>query len=103
MQNKAHALAAGIFVLALTGLLLLLGAWLTRDSGQRHLYEISTREAVTGLQEQAPVRLPRRRRRQGRRHRLRSQGAGQRAGAAGGGARHADHAATPSPRCRSRA
>lgn len=57
MQNKAHALAAGIFVLALTGLLLLLGAWLTRDSGERHAYEISTREAVTGLQEQAPVRL----------------------------------------------
>lgn len=57
MQNKAHALAAGLFVLALTGLLLLLGAWLTRDSGSRHVYEISTRDAVTGLQEQAPVRL----------------------------------------------
>ena len=57
MQNKAHALAAGLFVLALTGLLLLLGAWLTRDSGERHVYEISTREAVTGLQEQAPVRF----------------------------------------------
>ncbi|HYD76221.1 MlaD family protein [Ramlibacter sp.] len=56
MQNKAHALAAGLFVLALTGLLLLLGAWLTRDNGERHVYEISTREAVTGLQEQAPVR-----------------------------------------------
>lgn len=57
MQNKAHALAAGLFVLALTGLLLLLGAWLTRDGGERHVYEISTREAITGLQEQAPVRL----------------------------------------------
>lgn len=57
MQNKAHALAAGVFVLALTGLLLLLGAWLTRDGGEHHVYEISTREAITGLQEQAPVRL----------------------------------------------
>ncbi|WBY00266.1 MlaD family protein [Ramlibacter tataouinensis] len=57
MQNKAHALAAGVFVLVLTGLLLLLGAWLTRESGEQHVYEISTREAVTGLQEQAPVRL----------------------------------------------
>ena len=56
MENKAHALAAGLFVVALTALLLLLGAWLTRDSGQRDAFEISTREAVTGLQEQAPVR-----------------------------------------------
>jgi len=56
MENKAHALAAGLFVALLAGLLLLLGAWLTRDSGERHAYEISTREAVTGLQEQAPVR-----------------------------------------------
>ena len=56
MENKAHALAAGLFVVALTALLLVLGAWLTRDSGQRDLFEISTREAVTGLQEQAPVR-----------------------------------------------
>ena len=57
MENKAHALAAGLFVLVLAALLLLLGAWLTRDSGERHAYEISTREAVTGLQEQAPVRF----------------------------------------------
>ena len=56
MENKAHALTAGLFVLALTALLLVLGAWLTRDSGQRDAFEISTREAVTGLQEQAPVR-----------------------------------------------
>lgn len=56
MQNKAHALAAGLFVLALAALLLLLGAWLTRDTGQRDAYEISTRESITGLQEQAPVR-----------------------------------------------
>jgi phospholipid/cholesterol/gamma-HCH transport system substrate-binding protein len=56
MENKAHALAAGVFVVALTALLLLLGAWLTRDSGDRDAFEISTREAVTGLQEQAPVR-----------------------------------------------
>jgi len=56
MENKAHALAAGLFVVALTALLLVLGAWLTRESGQRDPFEISTREAVTGLQEQAPVR-----------------------------------------------
>ncbi|MBA2963057.1 MULTISPECIES: MlaD family protein [Ramlibacter] len=56
MENKAHALAAGLFVLALTALLLVLGAWLTRDQGPRERYEISTREPVTGLQAQAPVR-----------------------------------------------
>ena len=56
MENKAHALAAGIFVVAVTVLLIALAAWLTRETGVRHVYEISTRESVTGLQEQAPVR-----------------------------------------------
>jgi phospholipid/cholesterol/gamma-HCH transport system substrate-binding protein len=56
MENKAHALAAGIFVVALSVLLLALASWLTRDTGKRDIYEISTREAVTGLQPQAPVR-----------------------------------------------
>jgi phospholipid/cholesterol/gamma-HCH transport system substrate-binding protein len=56
MENKAHALAAGIFVVAITILLVALAAWLTRDTGERDLYEISTRETVTGLQPQAVVR-----------------------------------------------
>lgn len=56
MENKAHALAAGIFVTVVAALLVALAAWLTRDSGERHVYEISTREAVTGLQSQATVR-----------------------------------------------
>lgn len=56
MENKAHAMAAGIFVAALTVLLVVLAAWLVRDTGERDIYEISTREAVTGLQAQAPVR-----------------------------------------------
>lgn len=57
MENKAHAMAAGIFVVALTAILIGLAAWLTRDTGVRDAYEISTRETVTGLQEQAPVRF----------------------------------------------
>jgi phospholipid/cholesterol/gamma-HCH transport system substrate-binding protein len=57
MENKAHALAAGIFMVVLTVLLLVLASWLTRDTGARDTYEISTRESVTGLQEQAPVRF----------------------------------------------
>ncbi len=56
MENKSNALAAGIFVLLLIALLAGLAAWLTRDSGVRDMYEISTRETVTGLQSQAPVR-----------------------------------------------
>ncbi|HSH91606.1 MAG TPA: MlaD family protein [Ramlibacter sp.] len=56
MENKAHALAAGIFVVAVTVLLVILAAWLTRDTGERDLYEISTRETISGLQSQAAVR-----------------------------------------------
>lgn len=56
MENKAHAMAAGIFVLVVTILLVGLAAWLTRDTGVRDSYEISTRETVTGLQPQAAVR-----------------------------------------------
>ena len=56
MENKSHALVAGIFVAELSVLLLALAAWLTRDTGKRDIYEISTRETVTGLQPQAPVR-----------------------------------------------
>jgi phospholipid/cholesterol/gamma-HCH transport system substrate-binding protein len=56
MENKAHAMAAGIFVLVVSALLVVLAAWLTRDTGDRDLYEISTRETVTGLQSQAAVR-----------------------------------------------
>jgi phospholipid/cholesterol/gamma-HCH transport system substrate-binding protein len=56
MENKAHALAAGIFVVVVTVLLIALAAWLTRDTGIRDVYEISTRETVTGLQPQAAVR-----------------------------------------------
>jgi phospholipid/cholesterol/gamma-HCH transport system substrate-binding protein len=57
MENKAHAFAAGLFVVAATALLVILAAWLMRDAGPKTVYEISTRESVTGLQEQAPVRL----------------------------------------------
>jgi phospholipid/cholesterol/gamma-HCH transport system substrate-binding protein len=57
MENKAHAMAAGIVVALLTALVLGLASWLTRETGVRDRYEISTRETVTGLQEQAPVRF----------------------------------------------
>lgn len=56
MENKSHAIAAGIFVLVVAALLVALAAWLTRDTGEHRLFEISSHEGVTGLQEQAPVR-----------------------------------------------
>ncbi|MFL9666490.1 MlaD family protein [Variovorax sp. AB1(2024)] len=56
MENKAHALAAGAFVLGLIAALVALVIWFTRDNTVRNLYELSTREAVSGLQPQAMVR-----------------------------------------------
>lgn len=56
MENKAHALAAGIFVVAITALLLMMALWLTRDVTNTVSYEITSDNAVTGLQVQATVR-----------------------------------------------
>lgn len=56
MENKSHALAAGIFVVAVAALLVSLAVWLTRDSVERRVYEIVSQQGVTGLQPQAAVR-----------------------------------------------
>jgi phospholipid/cholesterol/gamma-HCH transport system substrate-binding protein len=57
MENKAHAFAAGAFVLFVAALLLGFAAWLSRDKQVGDIYELSTAEAVTGLSEQAAVRF----------------------------------------------
>ena len=57
MENKAHALMAGIFVTLVAVLLAVLATWLTRDKTQRDLYEMSTSETISGLQPQAAVRF----------------------------------------------
>lgn len=57
MENKAHALIAGAFVLLVSALLALLALWLTRDNTPRDLYEMSTSETISGLQPQAAVRF----------------------------------------------
>jgi len=56
MENKSHALAAGAFVLGLVAVLVALVVWFTRDTTVRNFYELSTRDAVSGLQPQAAVR-----------------------------------------------
>ena len=57
MENKSHALAAGAFVLLLLALLVALAVWLTRDTRELRVYELASKEAVTGLQPQASVRF----------------------------------------------
>ncbi|MFY3386289.1 MlaD family protein [Paracidovorax sp. MALMAid1276] len=56
MENKSHALAAGIFVLVVAAMLAGLAIWLTRDDANYQSYELSTKDGVTGLQPQAAVR-----------------------------------------------
>ena len=57
MENRAHALAAGLFVVAITALLIAMTLWLTRDTANMKTYDMVSREAVTGLQVEAPVRF----------------------------------------------
>ena len=57
MENKSHALAAGTFVLLLLCLSIALAVWLTRDNRQMRVYELTSAQAVTGLQPQASVRF----------------------------------------------
>lgn len=56
MENKAHALAAGVFVLLVSALLVAMAMWLTRDVTNTTAYELTTADGVNGLQVQAAVR-----------------------------------------------
>ena len=55
MENKAHAMVAGAFVIVVTALLALLAIWLMRDNTERDLYEMSTSETLSGIQPQGSV------------------------------------------------
>ena len=57
MENKAHALIAGVFVVVVAALMTVLAIWLMRDTTQRDIYDISTAETISGLQPQAVVRF----------------------------------------------
>ncbi len=56
MENRSHALIAGIFTLALLALTIVLAIWLGRDKIKRVPYEIATTMPVAGLNQQAAVR-----------------------------------------------
>lgn len=56
MENKSHAMAAGLFVVVVACLLAGLALWLTRDRHQYVEFEMSTKDAISGLQPQATVR-----------------------------------------------
>jgi phospholipid/cholesterol/gamma-HCH transport system substrate-binding protein len=57
MENRAHALAAGLFTLLLGAATLLAAMWLSGDTYETVSYTLESRHTVSGLNLQAPVRL----------------------------------------------
>lgn len=56
MENKAHALIAGLFTIALVAATVFIGIWLNRDRVDWVPYQIATKLSVPGLNPQAAVR-----------------------------------------------
>ena len=56
MENRAHALAAGLFTLVLIAALVAAGLWFRRDDIRFSEYLVTTTSSVTGLKIEAPVR-----------------------------------------------
>ena len=56
MENRAHALAAGLFTLVLAAALVAAGLWFRRDDIRFSEYLLTTTGSVTGLKVEAPVR-----------------------------------------------
>jgi len=56
MENRAHALAAGLFILLLGAALVAVGLWFRKDDILRDAYVITTTSSVSGLKVEAPVR-----------------------------------------------
>ena len=57
MENRAHALATGIFILFLGGVLAVVVAWFQGDQGAKNDFTIISRSGVSGLNVKAPVKL----------------------------------------------
>ena len=56
MENKAHAMIAGLFTIAMLVAAILAAIWFNRDREVRVPYQIATRLSVPGLNPQAAVR-----------------------------------------------
>jgi len=56
VENRAYALAAGLFTLLLAAALVAVGLWFRRDNVTFAQYEVTTTSSVTGLKNEAPVR-----------------------------------------------
>lgn len=56
MENKAHALLAGLFTVVLVIAAILIALWFRRDQTDQVPYEIATKLSVPGLNPQAAVR-----------------------------------------------
>ena len=56
MENKAHAIIAGLFTIAMLVAAILAAIWFNRDREVRMPYQIATRLSVPGLNPQAAVR-----------------------------------------------
>ena len=56
MENKAHAMIAGLFTIAMLAAAVLAAIWFNRDREVRVPYQIATRLSVPGLNPQAAVR-----------------------------------------------
>jgi phospholipid/cholesterol/gamma-HCH transport system substrate-binding protein len=56
MENKSHAVIAGLFTLALLAAAIFIGLWLNRDRTEWVPYRIATKLSIPGLNPQAAVR-----------------------------------------------
>ena len=56
MENKAHALIAGLFTIVLLAAVAAVAMWLNRDRVERVPYELATKLSLPGLNPQAAVR-----------------------------------------------
>jgi phospholipid/cholesterol/gamma-HCH transport system substrate-binding protein len=57
MENRAYAIAVGIFTLVLGAGVVFIAMWFSGDTEKRDTYRLESRFAVTGLNIQAPVRF----------------------------------------------
>jgi phospholipid/cholesterol/gamma-HCH transport system substrate-binding protein len=56
MENKSHALMAGLFTIALLTAAVLIAIWFNRDRVERVPYQMATKLSIPGLNPQAAVR-----------------------------------------------